>query len=258
MNTQLDWTNFKSICITTKDLAVQYTETGKYYNIFTSENGDSYSCIINKTDPASSDQEDFENNYKTGANQSLHPKDSEGRDYLRAESRPLMCTTCFTTCFDTNGGTPVIGGGNRIYWDASVGDGWVDDESGAPDGMKQFSVEGSFCDSVWIKEGTVYYMSATKGSYIDMEVVCPNGGYYMYLGSIGQNTTGDDLVVDHYLFKHPVQGDVPMGDELNTETCSQEIPSYMKFKMTVTVPESDTTSYGYMEIELYRQRTVVI
>lgn len=186
------------------------------------------------------------------------PKDPSGKQYVRAESRPLDCTTCFTTCGDTDGANPNIGAGPRMAWDASVASGWVDDQSGAPEGMKQFSVTLQFCDSIWLKEGTIYYMDCDKGSYIDMEVLCPNGGYYMYLGQLYQNTTGNDLAVDHYLFKHPLQDNVPMGDEVNTETCSQELPSYLKFKMTVTVPEADVTSYGYMEMELYRRRTVVI
>jgi hypothetical protein len=184
--------------------------------------------------------------------------DASGKLYTRSESRPLDCTTVFTTCGDTNGGAPVIGGGNRLFWDASVPAGWVDDENGAPDGTKQFSVIIQFCDSIWLKEGSLYYMNCTKGSYADMTVLCPNGGYYMYLGQVYQNTTGDDLVVDHYLNKHPLQNDVPMGDELNTETCSQELPSYLKFKWTITVPEADVTSYGYMELEMYRRRSVVI
>ena len=184
--------------------------------------------------------------------------DASGKLYTRSESRPLDCTTVFTTCGDTNGGTPNIGAGPRLAWDASVSAGWVDDQNGAPDGMKQFSVIIQFCDSIWLKEGSLYYMNCMKGSYADMTVLCPNGGYYMYLGQVYQNTTGDDLTVDHYLMKHPLQDSVPMGDELNTETCSQELPSYLKFKWTITVPESDATSYGYMELEMYRRRSVVI
>jgi len=258
MNIELNWTEFKQIAITNKHINPQYQDKGHGYFIWAVELCVVYSCNVDKTDPVNSDQEDFEDNYKADCNKTVEPTDTEGKHYTRAESRPLDCTTIFTTCFDTNGGSPAIGAGARMQWDASVASGWVDDESGAPEGMKQFSVSGSFCDSVWIKEGALYYMNATKGSYIDMEVICPNGGYYMYLGQVYQNTTGSDLTVDHYLFKHPIQDCVPMGDELNTETCSQELPSYLKYKMTVTVPEADATSYGYMEIELYRRRSVVI
>jgi hypothetical protein len=258
MEISLNWTEFKQIAITNKHINPQYQDKGYGYFIWGAELCIIYTCNVDKTDPRNADQIDFEDNYKTDSNSSLEPKDSEGKLFNRAESRPLNCTTCFTTCGDTNGGTPVIGGGNRLAWDASVASGWVDDESGAPEGMKQFSVTIQFCDSIWLKEGTIYYMDCDKGSYIDMEVLCPNGGYYMYMGQVYQNTTGNDLVVDHYLFKHPMQDNVPMGDELNTETCSQELPSYLKFKLIVTVPEADVTSYGYMEIEVYRIRTVVI
>jgi hypothetical protein len=149
-----------------------------------------------------------------------------------------------------------IGDGIRISWDASNASGWFTE--GVPSGYKRFSVDWQYCDSVWIKEGTIYYMNVMKNSTSDMEVLCPNGLYFMYLGQVYQNTTGSDLVVDHYMMRHPLQGDVPMGDELNTETCSQELPSYLKYRFYVTVPESDVSSYGYMEIELYRRRTVVL
>lgn len=182
-------------------------------------------------------------------------KDADGKLWTKTESRPLSCTTVFTCSGDIIGATPSIGTGARMQWDASV-DTFITD--GCPSGYKKKSVEIQFCDSVWIKEGTIYYLSALKNSYIDLELICPNGGYYMYLGQVCQNTTGNDLVVDHYVCKHPCQGDVPMGDELNTETCSQEMPNYLKVRMTITVPVADVLSYGYVEVELYRQRSVVL
>jgi len=187
------------------------------------------------------------------------PLDSDNKPFVRAESRPLDCTTCFTSCGDflATGSIPnAIGGGNRLDWDASISEQWTTD--GAPSGFKQRKVEVQFCDSVWIKEGTFYYMNVLKGSYLDMEVICPHGGYYMYLGEIQQNLTGSDLVVEHYIYKAGMQGDCPMGDELNTETCSQELPSYLKFRLTITIPVSDTESNGSLLLELYRKRTVIL
>jgi len=179
------------------------------------------------------------------------PVDSEGKPYVRAESRPLNCTTYFTSAGDT---AEEIGGGGRMRWDASDSTGWTTE--GAPSGFKQFSKEVSFSDSIWLKEGTIYYMDCMKDSYLDMRVVCPSGLYYMYLGNVAQ--AQEDLVVDHYVCKHPMQGNVPMGDELNTEACSQELPPYLIFRLTATVPTGDNSSYGYMEMEMYRQRTVVL
>ena len=49
-----------------------------------------------------------------------------------------------------------------------------------------------------------------------------------------------------------------MGDELNTEAASSEIPSNYKFCLTITVPASDNSSKGYVSIECYRKRTVIL
>lgn len=248
----LEWADLKADIIA-KGFMVNYQKVGEYYDVFVADRGMFLwtSQLRNSTDIT-----DFETNYKASCNKCIY--DYEGKEFNRAESRPLTCTTMFTTVGDIVGASPAIGAGPRMAWDASVSEGWVDDENGAPTGMKQFSVTIQFCDSVWIKEGTVYYMNCMKNSLADMEVLCPNGGYYMYQGQLYQNTTGVDLTVDHYLMKHPMQDCVPMGDELNTETCSQELPSYLKYRFTATVPEADVTSYGYLELELYRARTVVI
>lgn len=183
-------------------------------------------------------------------------KSDDGKQLVRAESRPLNCTTYFTTRGDTIGETPSIGTGAKLSWDASISDEWTTDN--CPEGFKKKDIIIQFVDSIWIKDGTLYYKNVLKDSYIDMFVICPNGGYYLYLDELCQNTTGNDLIIDHYLNQMPIQGDVPMGDELNTEVCSQELPNYLKFMFRVTVPISDTTSYGYGLFEVYRQRTVII
>ena len=254
MNQQLTWAQFKQICITEKSLRLQYIDHTTWYYIFASDSIAQYWLEISQTDPRNEDQIDFEDNYKSSSNQDIQPHDTEGKCYVRAESRPLNCTTCFTTCGDTDGDNPNIGNGGRMAWDAADPSGWT--TVGAPSGFKQFSTIVSFCDSIWLKEGTIYYMNCMKGSYCDMEVICPSGYYFLYNGAPAQ--AQEDTIVDHYLFKHPMQGSVPMGDELNTETCSQELPTYLQFKFSVTVPEGDEESYGYMEMEIYRTRTVVL
>jgi len=254
------WTELKALQ-SSKTLHLQYEEmddTPPRYFIFAEDGQIIYTCKLLK---GTEDATDFETNYKANSNQPIQEKDADGKVYVRAESRPLQCTTYFTTAGDddSSGVVQPIGAGDRMFWDASEPSGstpWTTED--APEGMKQFSVDISFMDSIWLKEGTIYYMDCMKGSYIDMQVICPNGLYYMNLGQVYQNTTGSDLIVDHYLNKHPMQGSVPMGDELNTESCSQELPSYLRFRMTITVPLADDSSYGYMEMEAYRERTVVI
>lgn len=243
------WSIFKSD-IVNKGFLINYKTTASGYRVFIVDRNIIWECFIK----SESDISDFEDNYKDNCNKCLY--DVEGKQYLRSESRPINCTTYFTSKGDTIGENQSIGTGNRLEWDASISEDWTTD--GCPSGFKKKVTIIRFIDSIWIKDGTIYYVDAEKGSYIDMEVLCPNGGYYMYMGQLQQNLTGDDLSVDHYINNMPIQGNVPMGDELNTETCSQELPNYLKYRFTVTIPESDVTSYGYGLFEIYRQRTIVL
>jgi len=245
-----NWNEFSTILDTGLDFIEHIN--GSEYDLYTEDGYILYHCLIQNSE----DKTDYETNYQSNKSIILTKLDEEGRPFIRAESRPLNCTTWFTSRGDTLGETPSIGTGDRLEWDASISEDWTTD--GCPSGFKKKEIMIQFVDSIWIKDGTLYYMDVKKGSYIDMEVICPNGGYYMYLGELQQNLTGDDLIVDHYINKMPIQSDVPMGDELNTETCSQELPNYLKYRFTITVPTSDTTSYGYGLFEIYRQRTVII
>jgi hypothetical protein len=258
----LDYSQLKALIIQ-KDLLWQYTEDDSKYDVFATDSNLKYETIIWKVyidgineEENNTNKSDFETNYKSLCNQALTKRSSDGKIFVRSESRPIDCTTVFTCNGDTIGGNPSIGTGARLDWDASIGGEWT--TSGCPFGFKKSVIEIQFCDSIWIKEGTIYYLNAQKKSYLDLEIICPNGGYYMYLGEICQNITGNDLVVEHYVIKHPIQDDVPMGDKLNTEACSQELPSYLKYRLTVTVPVLDLASYGYVEFEIYRRRTVIL
>lgn len=184
------------------------------------------------------------------------PQDSEGKMFVRAESRPLDCTTYFTTAGDKTDAPQAIGEGNRLEWDAADEDYvWVEDTA---NGVKRYTVDIQFIDPIWIKEGSVYWSDSMKDCYLDMYIVCPPGGYFIYLGQVKQNTTGQDLIIEHYVNKHPIQGSWVGGDEMNTETCSQAMPTYLKIRMVMTVPIADVTSHGYVELETFRQRTVII
>jgi len=177
------------------------------------------------------------------------PIDSEGKPYVRAESRPICCTTYFTTCGD-NG---AIGNGKRFAWDFSNSD----DDITPPTGYKRKRIEFHFIDIFYMKEGTVYYHNKLKGSYFDQYVVCP-AGYYYYKNDGTPALAAEDTIISHYVIKHPMQGSVPMGDELNSESCSSGIPSYYKFWIDVTVPDTDILSNGIIEVEAYRDRTVIL
>ena len=76
------------------------------------------------------------------------PLSPDGKEVVRAESRPEDTTTCFTGIGDSAEG---IGDGKEFSWDFSNDDDIVE----APSGMKRKRIEFKFLDSVWIKEGTL-------------------------------------------------------------------------------------------------------
>lgn len=188
--------------------------------------------------------------------QPVAPVDEYGKPYVRAESRPTGCTTYFTTRADELTGSGSIGTGAWLGWDATDTNQFS--TSGCDSGFKKKVVDYQFCDSIWLKSGLVFHKDCLPKSYCNMEVLCPNSGYYMYLGNVYQNLTGSDLEVDHYLREHPLLGDSYLGTNIDPETCSQELPAYLKFRFTVIVPTADSGSYGAIELEMYRTRTIVL
>ena len=70
MNIDVTWTNLKSL-VSSKNLYLQYTESSVEYNIWVSEEDTKYFTVIHIDNPANTDQADFEDNYKSGANQPI-------------------------------------------------------------------------------------------------------------------------------------------------------------------------------------------
>ena len=247
------WPEMKALCAQRK-LKLQYEDLDRgentdAYFIWAVEGNVHYKCLIEKdTDDAT----DFESECKGMANQEIIPKNSDGRTILMTTSRPMNATTCFASAGDDLE-IGIIGEGTRLTYDFENDEYLV----AAPSGYKRKQTDFGFMDSVWLKEGTVYFHNTMKNSYVDLFVVCPSGQYYLKNdGSPGLATV--DLPIEHFAIKQPIQGDCPMGDEFNTESCSQEIPSDYFFRMEVTVPEADDVSNGYISLELYRERTIVL
>ncbi|MHA1304499.1 MAG: hypothetical protein ACTSPI_12450, partial [Candidatus Heimdallarchaeaceae archaeon] len=133
----------------------------------------------------------------------------------------------------------------------------IDDIIQAPQGYKRKRIEFKFLDPIYIKEGAVYFHNSLKGSYLSLHVVCPAGAYYIDNNGAPHQAT-EDVIISTYVNYHFFQGTCAMGDELNTESCSVEIPNYYKYWLEVTVPEVDAESNGYVSIELYRKRTRIL
>jgi hypothetical protein len=243
-----NWSDFKNL-INSRYLSIQYEELSTKYNLYTADGIFIYHCVIIKDDTPNADQTDFENNYKAAANDAVEPHSEDRKTIVRSESRPLGHTTVFTCIGDDTD----IGNGTPLQWDFSNSD----DEVTAPEGYKRKRVEFKFLDAIHIKEGTIYFFDMKKGSYIDLYVVCPTGQYYLDNNGVPQQAT-EDTPVTHYVNHHFLFGDCPMGDELNTESCSAEIPNTYKFWIEVTVPDTDSTSHGSVSAEIYRSRTVIL
>ena len=244
-----DWTPFKAT-IAAKELKMQYYNGDMFYKIWASDDAAVYKCDIFVEDPASTDQADFEDNYKDDCNKTLHPTDLDGRAYTRSGSRPLNKTTYFTMIGDGDG---TIGDGTTLDWDFSNSD----DEITAPSGFKRKRKSFHFIDDMNVKEGAIYFHSAPKGAYVDFWVVCPSGQYYLKNDGTPE-LAEEDTTIDHFLSHHFICGDCAMGDELNTEEASMEIPAIYTYRLEVTTPDTDETSHGYLSMEVYRYRTVVL
>jgi len=243
----VSWVVFKGIV--GKKAAMKYIITDtSCYDIWYSDKDTRFETTIKIDSPANVDQLDFEANHKAGSNL-IGPIDEQGREYLRAEAKPVGTGTVFVTQADNVG----IGDGKVLSWDFSNGD----DDISAPVGFKKKRLEFKFLDDVYVKEGAVYYHNAIKGSYLDFYVVCPAGQYY-YDNILVPHLAGVDTPVSHYVIHQMMQGTVAMGDEMNTETVSDKITLNYKFWIEVTVPDIDVASNGWVNLELYRKRSVVL
>jgi hypothetical protein len=184
------------------------------------------------------------------------PTMADGRPIVMANSRPVGYQTMFTMAGDTASG---IGDGAHLEWDFSNDDYIV--ASGINHHgqfMKQKRLTMSFLDNVYVKEGCLYFHGAKKGSFVNFDIVCPSGAYY-YDRDLNPTQASEDTIIVRYVNRHHFYGDCPMGDELNTESATENaIPSNYVLAVDIFVPESDNDSYGYGELEIYRERTILL
>lgn len=245
---QLEWTDFKTDIIA-KGFPINFQRISpKGYNIFAIDRTILWMTYI--TDD--SYILDFETNYQNLCNKYMIPLSSDGKEIIRSESRPLGYTTVFTCQADSNNN---IGDGKLLAWDFSN----QEDEIEMPTGsnIRKKRIEFKFLDNIHIKEGAVYFFNTKKGTYGDVYIVCPEGQYYLDNDKQPHLAT-EDTIVEHYMIHQFIQGDCPMGDEFNTEACSEQVPLNYKFYIEITSPISDNESNGYIVLELYRIRTVIL
>ena len=253
MKIDLTWTQFKAI-ILKKNIFLQYVQTNRFYKIWGEEGQILYvtDIFIANPVPSGSDQEDFETNYKEQGNTPLQPTDEDGKNITRAESRPIGYTTYFSSYGDS---ATEIGDGKSLSWDFSNDDDLISLPSGSD--IKTKRIEFDFIDPVYVKEGAIYYHNAPSGTYISLHIVCPNGEWYLLNDGTPAQAT-EDTIINTHVNRHLLCGDCPMGDELNTETRSPQIPNTYKFCIDITVPITEDLCTGHVSIELFRKRTVIL
>ena len=167
--------------------------------------------------------------------------DDSGKLYVRPETRPIDCTTIFTTRGDTLSPAS-IGTGNKVTWDASQSGEFSTD--GAPSGFKQKVIDIVFCDPIYLSAGAIFFLNGSYGSYLKAEVIMPDTGQGEY-------------ELDHFVVEWPILGDAPSGSTIDSQTISSELPSGVIMRFTVVLPTDDVTSQGTVGLKIYRARTVV-
>jgi hypothetical protein len=193
--------------------------------------------------------------------------DPYGRWMVRSDSRRMGYDIVFAGAGDDTINR-IIGEGTPFSWDFGAG---VEDvrwvTSGVPTGFKRQRVDWQFMDGIYMKEGAFYFYNAPKGTYMDMYIVCPAGGYYdkKFVDEYGEITqtfhqAETDVVFGHWVIHYHMEGTCAMGDELNTEASSDILsPEYLIWRAEVTTP--DATGYadfhGHFSLEFNRARTVV-
>ena len=191
--------------------------------------------------------------------------DNLGRWVVRSESRPKNAETVFTGAGDDIENN-IIGGGQTLSWDFSDSE---NDDPNPPTGFKRKRVRWNYLDGVYMKEGAAYFYNAPKGTYMDFYLIAPQGAYYekIYYDRATNKSTrvlaqalDGEAYVTHWVIHYMIEGDCPMGDELNTEAASDIIaPQEYIWEIVVTVPE--VTNYedfhGHVILECYRPRSIV-
>jgi len=257
----MTWQELKTYLNENNKKNLRYVEYDEFYDVWLMLDDTKLSTEIIKqtgTGPRYEDQADFEDNYKELCNQVITPPllDTDQKWRVRADSRPirpngLPYETVFAMASDSE---TEIGGGKEIFWDFSNDADLVD----APTGYKRKRIILQYLDPVYLKDGTIYYFDALKGSYADLYIVCPAGNYY-YNNNYQVKLAQQDIKVKHFLIKHFFAGTNNLGDELNSEAAAEEaVPPNYQVWIEITVPAADNASYGWGELEFYRERSVIL
>ena len=236
--------------------------------------------IVFKTDLSSAEEDALDALVAAHSGEALDYNDppvmDDGRPIVRADTRPLTTSTYFTMAGDTASG---IGNGPELRWDFSdpinypVVSGATTLSNGfeIPEGHKAIVFDLTFLDPVYFKDGTIYHFDSPWGQYACMDINVPAGGYYpndhgeIPASALGLGGTqmysyaATDQIYYRYVNMHYMYGSCPMGDELNAEGCMVDaLPVGWFVRGVIITPNSDNTSKGFAEYEMYRHRSIIL
>lgn len=199
----------------------------------------------------------------------LNPTTDDGREIIRADTRPLGTQTYFTMAGDDIE-NEILGEGKVMRWDFSNNDDLYDPNDfmnphPVASGMKAKLIDLYFFHDVYMKDGTLYFFDAPWGAYCEMFIIVPSGTYYpnpngpIPAAALGLSGTTKyaystkRVFYATYVQKHCMYRDCPMGDELNAEGATTDpIPPGWSISALVVSPENDTGLKGYGSFEMYR------
>lgn len=213
--------------------------------------------------------------FVTGVHQTFPVVPYNHRPIFRADSRPAGMVSYFTEIGDDETTYPHIGNGKAMAWDWSddttdvVTNADLDGQAGEypsdewpwqiPSGKKCKLLKINFSEGVYLKEGALYFQNALFGSFVNMMIMCPQNGYYYDRDGNPVQAVDGPVVVQHYCSHLQMAGDCPMGDEFNSEGCTESaIPNNYEWWIFITVPDADVSSQGYIELEIYRPRSCLL
>jgi hypothetical protein len=188
----------------------------------------------------------------------VNPVSPDGKEIIRAESRPEGTESYFTTTGDDGS----IGGGKSFFWEFDNNDDIILSDSTSighhnyiPEGFKRKRMILTFQDGVYIKGGKLYFSSALKGSYADFYIVVP-AGYYYYARNGDIAYAFMDAPIIRYVNRKYFFGTTSSGDKVSAEGCQvKALPVGWELWGDITVPIEDTSSFGHCELEMYRIRS---
>ena len=199
----------------------------------------------------------------------VNPVTSDGKEVIRADTRPIGTQTYFTMAGDdiTN---EKLGDGKAMVWDFSNDDDLYDSNDFEnpvvlASGLKAKAINMVFMEPTYLKDGTLYFFDAPWGAYASMYIVIPAGGYYpSKSGTIPASALGltgstmyayatKKVFYACYVNRQHMYGSCPMGDELNAEGAQTEAtPAGWYMTGLIVCPENDTAMKGYGSFEMYR------